>query len=77
MWIYGAEADGTPYYDAKFDSATAIVLGSEGFGISPLVRKKCDFILSIPMRGQVNSFNVSCAAAVLLCEASRQLAGIK
>lgn len=77
VWIYGAEADGTPYYDAKFDSATAIVLGSEGFGISPLVRKKCDFILSIPMRGQVNSFNVSCAAAVLLCEASRQLAGIK
>ena len=77
VWIYGAEADGTPYYDAKFDSATAIVLGSEGFGISPLVRKKCDFILSIPMRGRVNSFNVSCAAAVLLCEASRQLAGIK
>lgn len=73
VWIYGAEADGTPYYDARFDSATAIVLGSEGFGISPLVRKKCDFVISIPMYGHVNSFNVSCAAAVMLCEAGRQL----
>lgn len=73
VWIYGAEADGTPVYDTKFDSATAIVLGSEGSGISRLVREKCDFMLSIPMYGRVNSFNVSCAAAVLLCEAARQL----
>lgn len=73
VWIYGAEADGQPFYDAKFDSATAIVVGSEGSGISQLVRKKCDFILSIPMYGRVNSFNASCAAAVILCEAGRQL----
>lgn len=73
VWIYGAEADGQPFYDAKFDSATAIVVGSEGSGISQLVRKKCDFILSIPMYGKVNSFNASCAAAVILCEAGRQL----
>ena len=73
VWVYGAEADGAPVYDTKFDSATAIVVGSEGFGISRLVREKCDFIVSIPMYGRVNSFNVSCAAAVILCEAARQL----
>lgn len=76
VWIYGAEADGQPFYDAKFDSATAIVVGSEGSGIPQLVRKKCDFILSIPMYGKVNSFNASCAAAVILCEAGRQLKSI-
>ena len=75
VWVYGAEADGTPYYNTKFDSATAIVVGSEGAGISRLIREKCDFIISIPMYGNVNSFNVSCAAAVLLCEASRQMRG--
>ncbi len=73
VWIYGAEADGVTYYDTKFDSATAIVVGSEGGGISRLIREKCDFIISIPMYGKVNSFNVSCAAAVVLCEAARQL----
>ncbi len=73
VWIYGAEADGSSYYDTKFDSATAIVVGSEGAGISRLIREKCDFIVSIPMYGKVNSFNVSCAAAVMLCEAARQL----
>ena len=73
VWIYGAEADGDTYYNTHFDSATAIVVGSEGGGISRLIREKCDFIISIPMYGNVNSFNVSCAAAVILCEASRQL----
>lgn len=73
VWIYGAEADGATYYDTRFDSATAIVVGSEGAGISRLIREKCDFIISIPMYGKVNSFNVSCAAAVILCEAARQL----
>lgn len=73
VWIYGAEAGGSAYYDTKFDSAAAIVVGSEGSGISRLVREKCDFMISIPMYGKVNSFNVSCAAAVILCEAARQL----
>ena len=75
IWVYGAEAGGASLYDTKFDSATAIVVGSEGFGISRLVREKCDFMISIPMYGKVNSFNVSCAAAVILCEAARQLKG--
>ncbi len=73
VWVYGAEAGGVSVYDTKFDSATAVVVGSEGFGISRLVREKCDFMVSIPMYGKVNSFNVSCAAAVILCEAARQL----
>lgn len=73
VWVYGAEAGGVSLYDTKFDSATAVVVGSEGFGISRLVREKCDFMVSIPMYGKVNSFNVSCAAAVILCEAARQL----
>ncbi|MBE6611965.1 MAG: 23S rRNA (guanosine(2251)-2'-O)-methyltransferase RlmB [Ruminococcaceae bacterium] len=75
VWIYGAEAGGEPYYNTKFDSATALVVGSEGAGISRLIREKCDFMISIPMYGKVNSFNVSCATAVVLCEAARQLRG--
>ncbi len=73
VWVYTAEADGTPYYDCKFDSATALILGSEGEGVSRVLREKSDFVVSIPMWGHVNSLNVSCAAAVLLFEASRQL----
>ena len=73
VWIFGAEADGTvDLYEADFARATAIVIGSEGEGISRLVREKCDFIVSIPMRGKVNSLNASNAAAVLLFEAVRR-----
>ncbi len=73
VWIYTAEADGEPYYKTKFDSATAIILGSEGEGVSRVLREASDFIVSIPMYGHVNSLNVSCAGAVLLFEAARQL----
>lgn len=73
VWVFGAEADGTvDLYDADFAGPTAIVIGSEGEGISRLVREKCDFIVSIPMRGRVNSLNASNAAAVLLFEAVRR-----
>ena len=72
LWVYGAEAGGTPCYKTDMKGASALVLGSEGQGISHLVREKCDFIVSIDMYGKVNSFNVSCAAAVLLCEIARQ-----
>ena len=75
VWVYGAEADGASYYDTKFDSATAIVVGSEGQGLSRLIREKCDFMISIPMYGKVNSLNVSCAAAVVLYEAARRMRG--
>lgn len=72
LWVYGADMDGNPYYLTDMKGAVALVLGSEGFGISRLVKEKCDFIVSIPMYGQVNSLNVSCAAAVILTEAARQ-----
>ena len=72
VWIYTAEADGTDFRETDMGGAVAIVMGSEGAGVSELVRKKSDFVVSIPMYGKVNSFNVSTAAAVLLCEAARQ-----
>jgi len=72
VWIYAAEADGTHYKTTDFGGACAIVLGSEGEGVSRLVREKCDFTVSIPMRGRVNSLNVSTAAAVLLFEAAEK-----
>ena len=72
VWIYTAEADGADFRETDMGGAVAIVMGSEGAGVSELVRKKSDFVVSIPMYGKVNSFNVSTAAAVLLCEAARQ-----
>jgi 23S rRNA (guanosine2251-2'-O)-methyltransferase len=72
IWIFAAEAGGKAYYETDFSGPCAIVLGSEGEGISRLVLEKSDFVVSIPMYGKVNSFNVSTAAAVLLAEASRQ-----
>ena len=77
IWVYAADMEGTSYYDLDFTSASAIVFGSEGSGISRLVSEKCDFVVSIPMYGQVNSMNVSTAAAVVLCEAAKQRAAKK
>ena len=61
-----------PLYEAAFDRPTAIIIGSEGQGLSRLTRDKCDYIVSIPLRGRVNSLNASNAAAVLLFEAVRR-----
>jgi 23S rRNA (guanosine2251-2'-O)-methyltransferase len=73
FWIYGADAVArmdiqTPDYEGNI----ALVMGSEGRGIRPLIRKKCDFLISIPMRGQVASLNVSVAAGVILFEILRK-----
>lgn len=72
FWVYAADMDGEAYYRTDFGGAAAIVLGSEGFGISRLVKEKCDVVVSIPMFGQVNSMNVSCAASVLFSEVAKQ-----
>lgn len=76
VWIFGADAGGEKQlYQADFAGAAAIVIGSEGNGLSRIVREKCDFIVSIPMKGKVNSLNASAAAAVFLYEAVRQRLG--
>jgi rRNA methylase, putative, group 3 len=72
IWIFAAEAGGTPYYKTNMKGAGAYIFGSEGGGISQLVLKRSDFVVSIPMYGEVTSLNVSAAAAVILCEAARQ-----
>lgn len=72
LWIFAAEAGGTPHYETDMTCPAAVILGSEGFGVSRLLKDKSDFLISIPMYGFVNSLNVSCAGAVILCEAARQ-----
>lgn len=72
LWIYGADMDGKPYCDADLTGAVALVIGSEGFGMGRLVKEKCDFILSLPQRGKINSLNASVAAGVLMYEVARQ-----
>lgn len=66
LWIYAAESGGEDYRTVDFSGATCLVLGGEGNGISRLVLEKCDFRVGIPNFGNVNSLNVSCAAAVML-----------
>ena len=72
LWFYAADMDGSSYYDTDFSGGVALVMGSEGYGISRLVKEKCDFVVSIPLYGSVNSLNVSCAGAVLMTEVARQ-----
>ncbi len=71
IWTYAAEAGGTPYYEVDYHGPCALVFGSEGDGVSRLVKEKCDFTVSIPMYGHVNSLNVSTASAVIINEAKR------
>ncbi len=76
LWIYAADMDGASVYSTDFDGAVGLVMGSEGDGISRLVLEKCDFVVSIPMFGKINSMNVSCAAAVILSQiANKRNAG--
>ena len=76
VWVFGTAADGTtPLYQADLKGPAAIVIGSEGTGMGRLVAENCDFTVSIPMFGKINSLNASAAAAVLLYEAVRQRMG--
>ena len=72
VWIFAADMNGESVYETDFDCPAAIVLGSEGNGISRLVKEKCDFTVSIPMKGKINSLNVSAAAAIILFEAAHR-----
>ncbi len=75
IWTAAVDMDGEPYSSARLSGPLAIVIGAEGSGVSRLVKEKCDFVVSIPMRGRVNSLNASNAAAVVLYEAERQRNG--
>lgn len=73
IWVFGTAADGnTTLYNADLKGPAAIVIGSEGDGMTRLVSENCDFLVSIPMRGHISSLNASAAAAILLYEAVRQ-----
>ena len=75
LWIFGADAAGTvELYAADWTSPAALVIGSEGAGMTRLASEQCDFLVKIPMRGNINSLNASAACAVLLYEALRQRA---
>ena len=71
VWTFAAEADGEDFFGLDWNLPCAIVMGGEDSGVSRLVRERCDFTVSIPMYGKVNSLNVSTAASVLLCHAAR------
>ena len=76
VWIYGTAAEGSiPMYKADLTGPAAIVIGNEGDGMSQLVRKNCDVMVHIPMKGKITSLNASAAASILLYEAVRQRLG--
>lgn len=76
LWVFGSAADGpTSLYEADLKGPAAIVIGSEGDGMSRLVAETCDVLVHIPMKGKLNSLNASAAAAILLYEALRQRLG--
>ncbi len=68
IWVFGMEADGTPYDKADLSGGVALVIGSEGFGLGRLVRENCDMIVSLPMNGKINSLNASVSAGILMYE---------
>ena len=72
VFVYCADLDGSCVFEQNLEGAIAIVLGSEGRGISPLIKKKCDSVLTIPMFGPTKSLNVSVAGGILMCEIARQ-----
>ena len=72
VWIYGTDASGEDYSETDFTGACAIVIGSEGFGMSRLIQKKCDFLVKLPMLGKITSLNASVAGGIFMYEVVRQ-----
>lgn len=77
IWVYCADMDGESWCSTDLKGSLALVIGSEGRGVSRLVKEKCDGVISLPMYGKVNSLNASVAAGILIYEAVRQRNGIK
>lgn len=72
MWFVCADMDGTPYYQMDLKGPMGLVIGNEGEGVSRLIKENCDFVASIPMKGDIDSLNASVAAGVLAFEIARQ-----
>lgn len=72
VWVYGTDMEGDMWCETDLTGAVALVIGSEGSGMGRLVREKCDFVLSLPMKGEINSLNASVAAGIMMYEVSRQ-----
>lgn len=77
VWVYGTDMDGEPWCQTDLKGPLALVVGSEGKGMGRLVREKCDFVLSLPLAGEINSLNASVAAGIVMYEVSRQRLGLK
>lgn len=76
VWTFAADMDGQDWCSVDYKGPTAIVVGSEGFGVGRLVKEKCDFVISLPMKGKINSLNASVACGVICYEVARQRSGI-
>jgi 23S rRNA (guanosine2251-2'-O)-methyltransferase len=77
VWVYSADMDGTPWCQTDYRGGVALVIGSEGRGVSRIVKEQSDFVVSLPMNGQINSLNASVAAGILMYEISRQRLGLQ
>lgn len=71
VWVYAADMDGKPYYETDMSGAVAIIVGSEGKGVGRLVKENADIVVSIPMKGKINSLNASVAASILMFEVAK------
>ena len=71
-WIIGTDMDGADYTSIKYPDKCVIVIGSEGFGISRLIKESCDYVVKIPMNGKINSLNASVAAGIIIYELIRK-----
>lgn len=71
FWVYGTDMDGEEYDNVDYSGRTVLIIGSEGFGMTRIIRDACDYIVSIPMRGKINSLNASVAAALVVYQATK------
>lgn len=76
IWVYCADMDGQTWCNTDFSGGCALVVGSEGRGVSRLVKERCDTTVSLPMRGKVNSLNASVAAGIIMYEVTKQRLGL-
>lgn len=72
LWVYAADMDGQSIYETDFSGPVAVVIGGEGSGVSRLVRETCDSVVSVPMKGRVNSLNASVAAGIIMFEIAKK-----